>query len=114
MVYTVYQQQTTPAVSKKVADIRQLTPTPPTPGQNGRYFAGHIFKCIFMNEKFHISIRISVKFVPMGLIDNNSALVQVMVWRRTGNKPLHESMLPQFTDTYMRHSGRWVIKQTWE
>ena len=53
-----------------------------------------IFKCIFINEKFCISIRISLKFVPSGPIDNRSALVQVMAWRRTGDKPLSE----QFTD----------------
>ena len=31
-----------------------------------------------MNEKFCISIRISLKFVPKGPIDNKLALVQVM------------------------------------
>ena len=40
-----------------------------------------------MNEKFCISIQISWKFVPEGPIDNKSALVQVMAWHRTGNKP---------------------------
>ena len=45
------------------------------PGQNGRHFTGDIFRCIFVNEKFRILIKISVKFVPKGLIDNNSALV---------------------------------------
>ena len=34
-----------------------------------------IFKCIFMTEKFWISIQISLKFVPQGLIDNRSPLV---------------------------------------
>ena len=38
-------------------------------------FADDIFKCIFLNEKFCISIWISLKFVPKGLIDNKSALV---------------------------------------
>ena len=65
----------------------------------------NIFKCIFMNEKFWLSIQISLKFVPKGPKDKNSALfqVQVMAWRRTGNKPLPETMLTQFTDVYMRH-----------
>ena len=35
----------------------------------------HIFRCIFMNEKFFIFIKISLKFVPKGHIDNNPALV---------------------------------------
>ena len=36
------------------------------------------FKRIFFNEKFCISIRISLKFVPRGPIDNRPELVQVM------------------------------------
>ena len=39
------------------------------PGQNGRHCAYDIFKCIFINEKFYISIRISLKFVPKGPVD---------------------------------------------
>ena len=34
-----------------------------------------IFRCIFMNEKFWILNKISLKFIPKGLIDNNPALV---------------------------------------
>ena len=45
------------------------------PGENGRYFANNIFKCIFMNEKFCILIKILLKFVPKGLINSNTALV---------------------------------------
>ena len=45
------------------------------PGQNGRYFAADIFRCIFMNEKFCIWIKMSLKFVPKGAIDINPALV---------------------------------------
>ena len=37
--------------------------------------ADHIFKCIFLNEKVRILIKISLKFVPKGLIDNKQALV---------------------------------------
>ena len=39
----------------------------------------------------------------MGPMDNKSALVQVMAWRRKGDKPLPEPMLTQFTDTYVQH-----------
>ena len=46
-----------------------------------------------VNEKFCISIRISLKFVPKGPINNKSALVQAMAWRRTGDKPLPEPIL---------------------
>ena len=68
-------------------------------------FTDNIFKCIFMNEKFCISIRISLKFVPKGRIDNKAALVQVMAWHQTGNRPLTEPMLIQSTDAYMQHLG---------
>ena len=70
-------------------------------GQNGRYFADDIFKCIFINEKFCILIQISMKFVPKGPIDNKATFVQVMAWHRTGDKPLSEPMLTQFTHAYM-------------
>ena len=68
-------------------------------------FADDIFKYIFMHEKLFFSIRISLKFVPSGSIDNEPALVQVMAWRRTSDKPLSEPTLTQFTDAYMRHWG---------
>ena len=55
-----------------------------------------------MNEMFCIQIRISMKFVPKGPIDNKSVLVQVIAWHRTGDKPLSEPMLTQFTDAYVR------------
>ena len=37
--------------------------------------ADDIFKFIFFNKKVRILIKISLKFVPKGLIDNNQALV---------------------------------------
>ena len=55
-------------------------------GQNGCHFADNIFKCTFMNEKFYILIRISLKFVPQGPIDNIPASVRIMAWRRLGYK----------------------------
>ena len=61
-----------------------------------------IFKSIF-NEIVWISITISLKFISKGPIDYKSALAQVMAWHRTGEKPLPESMLTQFTDAYIRH-----------
>ena len=61
-----------------------------------------IFKSIF-NEGVLISITISLKFVPKGPIDYKSALVQVMAWHRTDEKPLPELMLTKFTDAYIRH-----------
>ena len=39
-----------------------------------------------------------MKFVPKGPIDNRSALVQIMAWRRTGDKPLPGPMLTQLNE----------------
>ena len=67
--------------------------------------ADDIFKCIFLNDNDRIPIQISLKSVTRSPINNKPALVQVMAWCRTGDKPLPELMLAQFTDTYMRHQG---------
>ena len=64
--------------------------------------ADDIFKCIFMNEIIYISIKISLWFVPKGTTNNIPALVQIMAWRRSGDKSLSETMLTQFTDAYVR------------
>ena len=63
------------------------------PRQNGRHFADDVFKCIFLNENVWISLKISLKFVAKGLIDNFPPLVQIMAWRRPGDKPLSETMM---------------------
>ena len=82
--------------------------------QNGRRFADDVFKCIFLNENVCILIKISLKFVPKCPINNIPALVQVMVWRRSGDKPLSEPMMvrspthicvtrPQWVNHYPPH-----------
>ena len=43
--------------------------------KNCHHFADGIFQCIPVNEKFHILIKISLKYVPEGPIDNNPTLV---------------------------------------
>ena len=63
------------------------------PRQNGCIFADDIFKRIFFNENVWISITISLKFVPKCPNNNMPALVQIMTWRRPGDKPLSEPML---------------------
>ena len=52
--------------------------------------ADDIFKRIFLNENVIISIKISLKFIPKGPINNIPALVQIMAWRQPGDKPLSE------------------------
>ena len=63
------------------------------PRQNGRHFPDDIFRRIFLNENVRISINITLKFVPKGPINNILALVQIMTWRRPGDKPLSEPMV---------------------
>ena len=50
--------------------------------QNGPRWPDSIFKCIFLKENIQISIKISLKFVPQGLINNIPALVQIMAWHQ--------------------------------
>ena len=71
-------------------------------GKNGRHFADGMFKRILLNANIWISNEISLNYVPWGMIDNMSVLVQIMAWRRPGDKPFSESMQTQFTDAYMR------------
>ena len=61
--------------------------------RNEQHFADDIFKRIFFNENVRLSIRISLNFVPEGPINNNPALVQIMAWHRSGDKPLSEPMM---------------------
>ena len=65
----------------------------------------YIFKWISMNDNFWILDKISLKYVPLGQIDNMGALVQIMVWHQSDDKPLSEPMMVWFTDAYMRHSA---------
>ena len=55
--------------------------------------ADDTFICKFVNENILISMTISLNFVPKGPINNIPALVQIMAWRRPGDKPLSEPML---------------------
>ena len=47
----------------------------------------------FLNENVWITIKISLKFVPKGPINDILVLVQIMAWRRPGDKPLSEPMM---------------------
>ena len=78
------------------------------PGQNGRHFPDDIFKSIFLNEHVWISINISLKFVPRGPINNIPTLVQVMAWRRSGDKPLSEPMMVRLPTHICITQPQWV------
>ena len=59
----------------------------------GRDKMDDVYKCIFLNENVWILLKISLKFVPKGPINNIPSLVQIMAWRRPGDKPLSEPMM---------------------
>ena len=66
------------------------------PRQNGRHFADGTFKSILLNENVQILLKISLNCVTRGLINNIPSWVQIMAWRRTGDKPLSEPMMLSF------------------
>ena len=76
--------------------------------QNGRHFADDTFKRIFLNENIRIWIKISLKFVPKVLINNIPVLVQIMAWRRSGDKPLSEPMMVSFPTHICLTRPQWV------
>ena len=77
------------------------------PRQNGRHFADNIFNCISLNENVWVPIKISLKFVPKGPINNIPALVQIMAWCRPGDKPLSEPTMVSLP-THI-----WVTRPQW-
>ena len=76
--------------------------------QNGRHFPDDIFKCIFLNENVWISIKISLKFVPKGPINNNPALVHIMAWHWPGDKPLSEPIMVKLSTHICVTRPQWV------
>ena len=78
------------------------------PRQNGHHFPDDVFKCIFLNENISISIKILLRFVPRGPINNIPALVQTMAWRRQGDKPLSEPMMVSLPTHICVTRPQWV------
>ena len=62
----------------------------------------HFLECVY------ISIKISLNFVPNGPIDNIPALVQIMAWRRPGDKPLSEPMVVNLLTHICVARPQWV------
>ena len=60
------------------------------------------FQSIFFNENVWILIKISLKFVPMGPVNNTKSFVETMAWRQAGNKPLSQPMMGSLL---MHHSA---------
>ena len=63
------------------------------PRRGWRHFADDSFRYIFLNENIWILIKLSLKSIAKGPINNIPALVQIMAWRRPGDKPLSEAMM---------------------
>ena len=58
--------------------------------------ADDIFNCIFLSENVKILIQISLKYVSRSPIDNTPAMVYVMAWHQTSDKPFPGPMLTHF------------------
>ena len=78
------------------------------PRQDGRRFPDDTCKRIFLNENVIILIKISLKFVLIGPINNIPALVKIMAWRRPGDKPLSESMMVNLLTHICVARPQWV------
>ena len=65
-------------------------------------------KCVFLNENVWIPFQISLKFLPKGPINNIPALVQIMAWRRPGDKPLSEPMMIRLPTHICVTRPQWV------
>ena len=81
------------------------------PRRNGRHFADDTFKCIFVNENIWISLKISLTFVSEVRINNIPALVQIIAWRRPGDKPLSEPMMVSLLTHICVIRPQWVNKR---
>ena len=86
------------------------------PSFHRRHFQSH-----FLKSNYCILIQISLKFVYKGPINNNPALVQMMAWCWTGDKPSSEAMMALVTDACKCHSASmsyisilWRAKMFWK
>ena len=72
----------------------------------------HHFKCILLNENVWIWIKISLKFVPGGPNNNFQAFVQIMAWRRSGDKPSSELIMISLLTDICVTRPQWVKSVT--
>ena len=75
----------------------------------GRYKMAAISQTTFSNAfSWMLSLWISLKFVPKVRINNIPALVQIMAWRRPGDKPLSEPMMVSLPTHICVTGPQWV------
>ena len=79
------------------------------PRQNGRYLPENILKGIFLIEKELILPKISLKFVSKVRIYNIPALVQIMAWCRSGDKPISGPMTVSSVTHLCVARPQWVM-----
>ena len=84
------------------------------PRENCRHFADCIFKCILFNENVWISPKLALKFVPKVSFDNILALLQIMAWRRSGDKSLSEPMMVSLLAHICFARPQWFNAYTWQ
>ena len=78
------------------------------PRRTRQHFTHNIFKRNLFNENVWISIKILLKFVPKSPINNIPALVQIMAWRRPGDKPLSVPMMVSLPTHICVTRPQWV------
>ena len=62
--------------------------------QSSSWYAENIINLIYLYEKCPLLNQIQLKIISNYPIDNKpSSLVQIMIWRRLGGKPLSNTMI---------------------
>ena len=59
-----------------------------------------IYKWISLSENNCIFIQVSLTSVPEGSLENNLALLLILAWRQTSDRPLSETMMAKYFDIY--------------
>ena len=71
------------------------------------------FHVYFLQWKYCIWIKFSLKYVRKGPIDNDPALVQIRAWRGSGDKPLSEPIIVNLL-THICVTRRQWVKMPWQ
>ena len=74
--------------------------------------ADEILKCFFINEKYHIFIQISLRFIPKGPINNMPSMVQIMPWRHSDDNQLSDDSVVYWY-IYIWNTQPWRIHTLW-
>ena len=78
------------------------------PRQNGRHFADTISSAFSWVKMLEFRLRFHWSFVPKVQINNIPAMVQIMAWRRPGDKPLSKPMMVSLLTHICVTRPQWV------